>query len=66
MFSTMYAWGNRPLQAFAVRPDVRRELEIPSALQEMARTYYVTGALLSRWRWPHRMLINVSRSTAVS
>jgi flavin reductase (DIM6/NTAB) family NADH-FMN oxidoreductase RutF len=37
MFSTIDGWGNRHLQAFAIRPDVRRELEIPSALQEMTR-----------------------------
>jgi hypothetical protein len=35
MFSTMDAWGNRPLRAIALRPGIRRELEIPSTLQEM-------------------------------
>ena len=37
MFSTMDAWGNRYLQAFAIRPDIRRELEIPPALEEVTR-----------------------------
>lgn len=37
MFSTMDAWGNRRLRAIAIRPGVWRELEIPSALQEMTR-----------------------------
>jgi hypothetical protein len=37
MFSTIDGWGNRFLQAFAVRPGVRRELEIPPALQEETR-----------------------------
>ena len=37
MFSTVDGWGNRYLQAFAIRPGIRRELEIPPALQEMTR-----------------------------
>lgn len=37
MFSTMDAWGNRPLQAFAVRPGIRREVEVPPVLEEMTR-----------------------------
>ena len=37
MFSTVDGWGNRPLQAFAIRPDVRRELEIPPTLREVTR-----------------------------
>jgi hypothetical protein len=37
MFSTMDAWGNRRLQAFAIRPGIQRELEIPPALREMTR-----------------------------
>jgi hypothetical protein len=32
MFSSTDAWGNRHLHAFALRPGVRRELELPSAL----------------------------------
>jgi hypothetical protein len=37
MFSTMDAWGNRHLQAFAIRPGIRRELEIPAFLREAVR-----------------------------
>ena len=37
MFSTIDGWGNRNLQAFAIRPGIRRELEIPPALQEVTR-----------------------------
>ena len=37
MFSTMDAWGNRRLQALAIRPGIRREVEIPPALGEMTR-----------------------------
>jgi hypothetical protein len=37
MFSTMDAWGNRSLQAFALRPGIQRELEIPSKLRDLTR-----------------------------
>jgi hypothetical protein len=37
MFSTMDGWGNRYLQAFAIRPGIRREVEIPPALEEVTR-----------------------------
>jgi hypothetical protein len=37
MFSTMDAQGNRYPQAFAIRPDIRRELEIPPVLEEVTR-----------------------------
>ena len=37
MFSTIDGWRNRYLQAFALRPGVRRELEIPPAVEEMTR-----------------------------
>jgi hypothetical protein len=37
MFSTVDGWGNRSVQAFALRPGVRRELDIPPALREVAR-----------------------------
>jgi hypothetical protein len=37
MFSTVDGWGNRPLRAFAIRPGVRREVEIPPALEKMTR-----------------------------
>ena len=37
MFSTVDGWGNRFLQVVALRPGVRRELEIPPALREVTR-----------------------------
>jgi hypothetical protein len=37
MFSTADAWGNRRLQVLAIRPGIRREVEIPPALREMTR-----------------------------
>jgi hypothetical protein len=37
MFSTVDGWGNRSLQAFALRPGIRRALEIPPALEEETR-----------------------------
>jgi hypothetical protein len=37
MFATVDGWGNRHVAAFAVNPDVRRELEIPPELREAAR-----------------------------
>ena len=37
MFSTVDGWGNRSLQVVALRPGVRRELEIPPALREVTR-----------------------------
>jgi hypothetical protein len=37
MFATVDGWGNRHVAAFAIRPDVRRELEIPTALDDAAR-----------------------------
>jgi hypothetical protein len=35
MFSTMDAWGNRSLRAIAIRPGIRRELELPSTVREL-------------------------------
>jgi len=37
MFSTIDGWGNRHLQAFALRSGIRREVEIPPALREVTR-----------------------------
>lgn len=37
MFSTIDGWGNRHLQAFAIRPGIRRELEIPPTLERLTR-----------------------------
>jgi hypothetical protein len=37
MFATVDGWGNRHVAAFAIRPDVRRELEIPAALRDATR-----------------------------
>jgi hypothetical protein len=37
MFSTIDGWGNRYLQAFAIRPGVWRDLEIPPPLLEVTR-----------------------------
>jgi hypothetical protein len=37
MFSTIDGWGNRYPRVFAIRPGIRRELEIPPALQEVTR-----------------------------
>ena len=38
MFSTIDGWGNRYLQAFAIRPGIRRELEIPPTLERLTRS----------------------------
>lgn len=37
MFATTDGWGTRALQVRAVRPDVRRELDLPVELPELAR-----------------------------
>jgi Arc/MetJ family transcription regulator len=37
MFSTTDAWGRRHLHAWAVRPGMRREIEVPDALRAAAR-----------------------------
>ena len=37
MFSTADTRGNRHLHAFAIRPGIRRELEIPSSLKVRVR-----------------------------
>jgi hypothetical protein len=37
MFSTVDGWGNRHLQAFAIRPGIRRELAIPPTLDWLTR-----------------------------
>lgn len=37
MFATVDGWGNRHVAAFAIRPAVRRELEIPPELGEAER-----------------------------
>ena len=37
MFATVDGWGNRHVLAVAVRPGVRRELDIPPALRDAVR-----------------------------
>ncbi|MEO6027855.1 MAG: hypothetical protein ABIR79_13400 [Candidatus Binatia bacterium] len=37
MFASVDGWGNRHVAAFAIRSDVRRELEIPPPLREATR-----------------------------
>lgn len=37
MFATTDGWGTRDLQVYAVRRDVRREIDLPAELREMAR-----------------------------
>lgn len=37
MFATTDAWGRRHLHAWAVRPGIRRELEVPPELRDTAR-----------------------------
>jgi hypothetical protein len=41
MFSTMDGRGNRHLHAFALRPGIRRELEIPPALRQRTQRVLV-------------------------
>ena len=37
MFSTTDGWGTREIQVYAVRPDVRREIDVPGELREVSR-----------------------------
>ena len=37
MFSTTDGWGSRELEVVAVRPDVRRELDVPAELRDLTR-----------------------------
>jgi hypothetical protein len=47
MFSTSDVWARRHLHAFAIGPDILRELEVPYELREPARRAL---ALPSEWR----------------